>query len=586
VRTTRLVPAALVLAAGLGIPAIPAQAHPACSVIQQVTSGTGTGLGGTVVDGDGDRIAFFTNRDLTGGNADGNTEVFLYDADTDAFTQITSSTGATSSPQLSIDDSGTKIAFSSDRDLTGGNPDGNREVFVHDTTGPSLTQITNDPEDGSQLPSISGDGTKVAFRSTADLTGGNADGSREIFLANTSGAPSIQQLTNVATGSVDSPVLNQDGTRLVFDGSANLVPATGNPDGNTEIFLATFPGPTISQLTNTGALVGNGSASISDDGSRVVFASTGNLSGQNADGNFEIFRRSNLGGFTQLTSSTTGANTGPTPTASADRVVFTSGSTDVTGRNTEANAEVLVGDFTGSTGVKDVTDEGVALNSQSTGITDDGSTVVFTSAGDPVGQNANGGNEVFIARCGSAAPSFSDVAFSNPFFGEIEWMTELGVASGFPNGTYRGQDGVKRQQMANFLYNLAGQPDFDPPDTPTFTDYPPGSTFYLQVEWMASEQIASGFPDQTFRPQDIVKRQQMANFLYNLAGQPFFDPPGSPTFVDHPTTATFYGQVEWMAAEQIASGFPDQTFRGQDGVKRQQMANFLHNLMLSPGISV
>lgn len=70
------------------------------------------------------------------------------------------------------------------------------------------------------------------------------------------------------------------------------------------------------------------------------------------------------------------------------------------------------------------------------------------------------------------------------------------------------------------MYNLAGQPAFTPPVTPTFTDYPVGSTFYAQVEWMADENIASGFPDGTFRPQDPVKRQQMANFMYNFAAGP------------------------------------------------------------------
>jgi len=45
------------------------------------------------------------------------------------FTQITSTTGG-SSTALSINDDCTRIAFASDRDLTGGNADGNREIFL------------------------------------------------------------------------------------------------------------------------------------------------------------------------------------------------------------------------------------------------------------------------------------------------------------------------------------------------------------------------------------------------------------------------------------------------------------------------
>jgi hypothetical protein len=71
--------------------------------------------------------------------------------------------------------------------------------------------------------------------------------------------------------------------------------------------------------------------------------------------------------------------------------------------------------------------------------------------------------------------------------------------------------------MANFMYNLAGRPEFVAPSSPTFGDVPPSNPFYLPVEWMVAEGVASGFPNGTFRPQDPVKRQQMANFMYNFA---------------------------------------------------------------------
>jgi hypothetical protein len=40
---------------------------------------------------------------------------------------------------------------------------------------------------------------------------------------------------------------------------------------------------------------------------------------------------------------------------------------------------------------------------------------------------------------------------------------------------------------------------------------------------MAAEGIANGFNDGTYRPDEPVKRQQMANFLYNLAAGPGVD---------------------------------------------------------------
>jgi hypothetical protein len=138
--------------------------------------------------------------------------------------------------------------------------------------------------------------------------------------------------------------------------------------------------------------------------------------------------------------------------------------------------------------------------------------------------------------------------------------------------------------MANFLYNLAGRPEFDAPVTPTFVDVPASNPFFAQVEWMVAEGIASGFAGNRFKPNDVVKRQQMANFLYNLAGQPLFAAPGSPSFVDVPTGNPFFLQVEWMFAESVANGFPGNRFKPNDPVKRQQMANFVHAFAVRPGV--
>ena len=103
-------------------------------------------------------------------------------------TQITSSTaGGNSEPSINAD--GTRIAFYSDRDLTPGSPgnaDGNWEIFLW-TQGSGITQITSSTAGFNFNPSINADGTRIAFRSSSDLTGGNADGNWEIFLA---GSPS------------------------------------------------------------------------------------------------------------------------------------------------------------------------------------------------------------------------------------------------------------------------------------------------------------------------------------------------------------------------------------------------------------
>ncbi len=56
----------------------------------------------------------------------------------------------------------------------------------------------------------------------------------------------------------------------------------------------------------------------------------------------------------------------------------------------------------------------------------------------------------------SLALPFSDTA-SSPFVDEIDEITDSGCASGFPDGTFKPTDGVKRQQFAYWLANCGGR---------------------------------------------------------------------------------------------------------------------------------
>jgi acetyl esterase/lipase len=109
-------------------------------------------------------------------------------------------------------------------------------------------------------------------------------------------------------------------------------------------------------------------------------------------------------------------------------------------------------------------------------------------------------------------PTFTDVPRDHPFFHEVECAVELGVAGGFPDGTYAPASGVTRQAMAAFLYRQAGRPPFAP-TTPSFTDVGPTDPFFTEIEWAAAHGLTTGYDDGTFRPTATVTRQATAAFL-------------------------------------------------------------------------
>jgi Tol biopolymer transport system component len=257
----------------------------AAGSLTQLTDATGRHSVTGNISGDGTKIAFRSHANLTGENADHNFEVFLYNVGTGDLSQLTDTTGSADVGVRSITHEGTKIAFHSQANLTGENADGNYEVFLYDTVAGTVVQVTNTVggrRSGSESPSLTGDGTKLAFDSTGNLTGQNADANREIFLFDVLSS-TFTQVTLSDSGENESPSISDDGTKIAFSSTANL---TGdNADGNTEIYLFDAATNQITQVTDGGGE----QASISDDGTRISFRSSADLTGQNPDGNAEIF---------------------------------------------------------------------------------------------------------------------------------------------------------------------------------------------------------------------------------------------------------------------------------------------------------
>jgi MYXO-CTERM domain-containing protein len=227
----------------------------------------------------GTRIAFQSNADFVGSNADGNVEIFLWDSST-GFTQITNTTGGKSSLAPAINAGGDRIAFESEADPLGTNGDGNFEIFLWDaSTG--LTQITNTTSGGSFFPAINAAGNRIAFQSIADLVGTNPEGNNEIFLWDSS--TGFTQITNSVSANSSTVAINAAGNRITFQSNGDLL---GHGSDSVEIFLWDSS-QGLTQLTNTH--VDSFFPAIDASGNRVAFSSSANFLGSNSDGSSELF---------------------------------------------------------------------------------------------------------------------------------------------------------------------------------------------------------------------------------------------------------------------------------------------------------
>ena len=171
---------------------------------------------------------------------------------------------------------------------------------------------------------------------------------------------------------------------------------------------------------------------------------------------------------------------------------------------------------------------------------------------------------------------FADVGDGHPFYPDIRWMAEAGLAEGSTVGDevlFYPTAAVSRQAMAAFLYRYAGEGAQPQPGPGTFPDVDPESPFYAAIEWMAAEGLAGGYDDGTFGPNQPVSRAATATFLHRLAGEPAAAP-GS--FTDVPTDSTFAVAVGWAQNAGVTQGYADGYFGATLPVSRQAMAAFLH----------
>jgi hypothetical protein len=190
---------------------------------------------------------------------------------------------------------------------------------------------------------------------------------------------------------------------------------------------------------------------------------------------------------------------------------------------------------------------------------------------------------------GLALPStFVDAPVGTPFFEHIEWLVRHRISRGSAQADgsvlFQPSAPVRREAMAAFLYRFAGSPAFTPPATSPFVDVATGDTFYKEIAWLAGQGISTGtaMGDGTFqfRPAESESREAMAAFLYRFMGRPDFTAPATSPFADVLTSATFYKEISWLAANHISTGtdLGDGTFafRPTEPVSREAMAAFLH----------
>lgn len=354
------------------------------------------------IAGSANRVIFTANTDPLGANANHVMQIFAVDRDGTHLIQLTHLTADSvyeryRPPAFAVSDDGQRVAFNPGSPAFGIYPN----IFKVNADGTGLVQLTNGNNE-TQPPALAGNGTRLAFVSSADLVVPPA-GSDSLYTMNWDGTGLLRLDSNVGRSSV---TLSDTGSFVYY--------AAYDSD-NSEIFQIRSTGSLPrTQLTHTLPPTFNGYPVVAGGGARIAFHR-----GVDA-GPAELMVMDGAGGgVRQLTAKVFGAgNLYPDVAADGSRAAFWSNG-DRTGGDPARDGALYRVQIDGS-GLAQIVDFTRAFQNEDLSLSDDGSQLGFVHWDDLTGQNPNHISQVFrIAADGSGLVQLTPATFDHCWDPEI-----------------------------------------------------------------------------------------------------------------------------------------------------------------------
>jgi hypothetical protein len=185
------------------------------------------------------------------------------------------------------------------------------------------------------------------------------------------------------------------------------------------------------------------------------------------------------------------------------------------------------------------------------------------------------------------AAAFSDVPLTHPYSDHITLLKQYGVTSGCSAAEYCPDAATTRGQMAVFIVrSIFGGDNFAWPAAPYFSDVPASHPFFRHIQKMRELGITTGCSPTAYCPGDPVTRGQMAVFLIRGrlgvgTGQEV-PAPVNPFFGDVPASHPYFAFIQKMREISVTTGCSAADYCADSPTTRGQMAVFLVRAFFTP----
>ena len=169
---------------------------------------------------------------------------------------------------------------------------------------------------------------------------------------------------------------------------------------------------------------------------------------------------------------------------------------------------------------------------------------------------------------------FTDVDPADWYAGAVEYVRDNGIMAGTGNSAFSPNGSMTRAMVATALYQAAGRPAVEGEDS--FSDTQPGIWYSDAVVWASQNGVVSGYGDGTFGTNDSITREQMAQMLWNYAGQPSVEVT-EPYADQNEISGYAVSAVAWARENGYMVGQGENRFHPQGNLTRAQAAAALEN---------
>lgn len=176
---------------------------------------------------------------------------------------------------------------------------------------------------------------------------------------------------------------------------------------------------------------------------------------------------------------------------------------------------------------------------------------------------------------------FTDVPESAWYFDEVQYVYENDLMRGVSHDAFAPEETLTRAMLVTILYRMAGEPEVE--EKTLFTDVAADCWYGDAVAWAKKTQVAVGYSETLFAPDDAITREQLVTMQYRYAelnGADVSAVAELNDFRDGGSVSTWAKEaMQWAVAAQIVYGGEDGNLLPNGNATRAEAAAILMRVM-------